>query len=140
MDEQFDEREQHWREVYALQQREQNLRRDLEVVRKEKERLHARVGSQRRELGALSRCYWQVCQALSMRGRALSLLAPFVRVMGKVRADELLRTAELDGRWPSQLAAFELERRKHWHFVGEGLALTELPKVEANGWTLEQTG
>jgi hypothetical protein len=126
--------------LYAAQQREQNLRRDLEVVRKEKERLHVRVGHQRRELGALSRCYWQLCRALEVRGRALSLLASFVRTMGEVSERELRQTAELDGGWPSELARAELERRKHWHFVGVGLLLTEMPRVPWETPTLEQTG
>ena len=140
MNDDDDERKEHWRALYSAQCRERHLRRDVEVARKEKERLHVRVGRQRRELASLARCYWQACRALTVRGRALSLLAGFVRTMGEVSERELRQTAKLEGGWTSEMARCELERRKHWHFVGEGLLLTELPRETTESPSLEETG
>lgn len=128
------------RRAFASQQREQNLRRDLEVCKKERDLLHKRVGAQRRELAALNLSYWKVCWMSGMRGRALSLLEPFVRILGAVDERELRQTSALDGGWPSSLCGLELERRRHWHYVGQGLALTELPRSPLDAPTLDQTG
>jgi hypothetical protein len=133
-------------ETWLRQQREQLQRRDFEVVKRERDQLHARVGHQRRELAALSRAQWTLCEALRRRGWALSLLGPMLRVLVAVDRKELQQTAELDGGWPSALARLELERRKHWHYVipghraAQGLDLDQLPTAPTDAPSLEQTG